>query len=54
VFLGESMAWDAGHFLQMCEADDKVVHDSIRRCGKLARGPGERVGKKRCRATDAT
>jgi hypothetical protein len=51
VFSRESMARNAGHLLQMCEAGKKVVRDSIRRSVKSAGMSGERLGEKRCNAT---
>jgi hypothetical protein len=53
VFSGEPMAWDAGHFLQVCKADKKVVHNSIRRGGKSTGKIGEGMRKKRCIAAAA-
>jgi hypothetical protein len=53
VFSGESIAGNAGHLLQMCEAGKKVARDSIRRGVKSAGMSGERLGEKRCNAHKA-
>jgi hypothetical protein len=39
-------AWVAGCVLQVCEADEKLATDSIRRCHSSARRDSEKNGKK--------
>jgi hypothetical protein len=44
VFLGMSVACDAGCVIQMCEADEKMTLDSVRISCSSARNSGKRIG----------